>query len=76
MDHSNEHMDDVPANSMKFFYPKSSWTEVFKNIGLGKGGFLYTEVNRQEGKFQYHNGDGKLLASFPLTPRFDRPRNS
>lgn len=69
MDGSTKHVDDVPPNSSKFFYPARFWESAAGEIGLGAGGIVVVEAKKDEMTFIYHKGGGDVIYRFSVDPR-------
>jgi len=69
-DVSNEHEKDVPVDSLKFIYPRSSWFNFLNNAGfITKGGFVLASVDAQQANFTYINGLQNKMYTFQAEPR-------
>lgn len=69
MDGSTKHIDDVPPNSSKFFYPTRFWESATGELGLGKGGIVAVDAAKDAMTFTYYKGSGEVIYKFSAKPR-------
>jgi len=69
MDGSTKHIDDVPPNSSRFFYPTRFWESATGELGLGAGGIVVVEAKKDAMTFIYYKGNGDEIYKFSVGPR-------
>jgi hypothetical protein len=66
--YNTDHMDSVPEDSLKFYYPHGF--NPFAQIGFTHGAFVMADVSAERGKFEVYGGrDGSEKYSVEFEPR-------